>query len=120
MVIALAWTRAIRVRNSAFDTSIFSDPAWDMLLDIYVSQSLNKQTTVSDLCNATTAPPTTALRWISVLERRGLISRCSDPQDKRRVLLELTAFGVVRMELALDSAADSDRRLGLGRLETFN
>jgi len=113
---ALAWIRARNVRNEAFGHELFFDPAWDMLLDLFVNRCRDRKVSISDLCVGTPVPPTTALRWITVLENKGLILRNADPKDRRRQFLSLTPVAVARMEVALDRAIESDRRYGLGRL----
>lgn len=45
------------------------------------------------------------------LERRGLIRRTPDPQDRRGVLLELTEAGEARMEEYIDAGAGREREL---------
>ena len=44
---------------------------------------------VSSLCIAAAVPATTALRWIKALTDRGLFVRSADPEDGRRVYIEL-------------------------------
>ena len=45
------------------------------------------------------------------LERRGLIRRGPDPQDRRGVLLELTADGQARLEEYIDAGSGREREL---------
>jgi DNA-binding MarR family transcriptional regulator len=45
------------------------------------------------------------------LERRGLIRRTPDPQDRRGVLLELTAGGRARLEEYIEAGARREREL---------
>jgi DNA-binding MarR family transcriptional regulator len=45
------------------------------------------------------------------LERRSLIRRAPDPQDRRGVLLELTAAGEARLEVYIDAGAGREREL---------
>jgi DNA-binding MarR family transcriptional regulator len=45
------------------------------------------------------------------LERRGLIRRGPDPQDRRGVLLELTADGQARLEEYIDAGSAREREL---------
>ena len=45
------------------------------------------------------------------LERRGLILRAPDPQDRRGVLLELTAAGQARLDEYIDAGAGREREL---------
>lgn len=117
LTIALAWIGARRGRDRAFQNAgFFADPAWDILLDLFVSHVRGKRPTVGDVCLASTVSASTVLRWILVLEREGLVERCPDSDDKRRILVSLSAMGLSKMEQALDASADSDAKLGLGRL----
>lgn len=85
-------------RTDFLSGNLFGEPAWDMLLELFVSANQQKRVTVGDLCRASHVPQTTALRWIDVLAKEDLITRRSDPLDARRVHLELTpsAYGAMR------------------------
>ena len=82
--------RARRLRDRYFKGGLFADPAWDMLLDLMAARLENNRVAVSSLCIAAAVPPTTALRWIKSLTDQGLFVRCADPQDGRRVYIELS------------------------------
>jgi hypothetical protein len=82
--------RARRLREQFFRSELFADPAFDMLLDLYASRLEGNRVAVSSLCIAASVPPTTALRWIKALTDRGLFVRSADPQDGRRVYIELS------------------------------
>jgi DNA-binding MarR family transcriptional regulator len=86
--------RARRQRANHFDSDLFADPAWDILLDLYAGEISQRRSTVSSACIAAAVPATTALRWIGSLEARGLIQRRNDPLDGRRVYISLTAHAV--------------------------
>ena len=45
------------------------------------------------------------------LERRGLVQRAPDPQDRRGVLLELTPAGHARLEEYIEAGAEREREL---------
>jgi DNA-binding MarR family transcriptional regulator len=85
-------------RGSCFPADLFSDPAWDMLLDLYAAELAQVRVSVTSLCIASNAPTSTALRWISALEREKLIERRPDPLDGRRFFLSLTNDAVERFE----------------------
>lgn len=118
LVKARAWQRASEARRPFFEDSdtLFIDPAWDILLDLYIEERTGRSTTISSACIASKVPTTTGLRWIQRLESMGLIARSDDAHDKRRVYISLTDDARGKMESALDAAAESDRRLGLRRL----
>lgn len=108
--------RARRLRDSHFDGDLFADPAWDILLDLFVQRSAGKRVSVTSACIASSVPPTTALRWIALLEERGLLSRQEDLDDRRRVFLGLTNRG----ELAIAKyLVETGRYLRLARPITF-
>jgi hypothetical protein len=81
--------RARSRRTDFLSTTLFGEPAWDMLLELFASAIEQKRVTVGELCIASNVPQTTALRWIDVLVREELVTRRSDPLDARRVHLEL-------------------------------
>jgi hypothetical protein len=81
--------RARRMREQFFASDMFADPAWDMLLDLYVARLERGQVSVSSLCIAAAVPATTALRWIKSMSDAGLFVRQDDPQDGRRVFIAL-------------------------------
>lgn len=82
-----------RRREKFFDPVLFGEPAWDMLLDLFIAAKSDKKVSVTSACIAAAVPATTALRWIAVLESQGLVSRASDPDDARRAFLNLTDAG---------------------------
>ena len=81
--------RARRLRTHYFRADLFADPAWDMLLDLMAARLEGKKVAVSSLCIAAAVPPTTALRWIGVLTDGDLVVRVADPEDGRRVHVEV-------------------------------
>jgi Winged helix DNA-binding domain len=96
--------RARRLRDHFFQAEMFADPAWDMLLDLMAARVERQRVAVSSLCIAAAVPPTTALRWIKTLCDQGLFVRVADPEDGRRVFIELSAETATMMEAYLKSA----------------
>lgn len=98
-----AMIRLRRLRDRFFDSELFADPAWDMLLDLMAARLERTKVSVSSLCIAAAVPPTTALRWIKTMTDQKLFKRVQDPHDARRVFIELgdeAAAGMRRYLLA--------------------
>jgi hypothetical protein len=83
--------RARRMRDQFFRSDLFADPAWDMMLDLMAARLEQRRVAVSSLCIAAAVPATTALRWIKSLTDSGVFVRSADPQDGRRVYIELSS-----------------------------
>src|SRR5688500_844664 len=52
---------------------LFGEPAWDMLLDLFIAAHENRGVSVTSACLASSVPETTALRWLQLLENKGLV-----------------------------------------------
>lgn len=76
-------------RGQFLNPALFSDPMWDILLDLTSAQLEQKTVPVSSVCQAAGVPMSTALRQIRSLVDMGLIRRWSDPLDRRRDLLAI-------------------------------
>ena len=96
--------RLRRLRERFFPADLFADPAWDMLLDLMVARLEKSAIAVSSLCIAAAVPPTTALRWIKTMTESGLFVRVADPEDGRRVFIELAEPTAVAMMNYLGAA----------------
>lgn len=92
-----AYLKARRLREDRFPADLFADPAWDILLDLFVCQIDGIPVGISDACVASQVPNSTALRWIARLEDLRLVVRASDPQDGRRAWLSLDRKGYAQM-----------------------
>lgn len=96
-------------REAIFDAGLFSDPAWEMLLDLAFAEATGRSISVTSLCLASGASTTTALRRIEDLQEAGLLERQPDPSDRRRILVTMTSRGREKMELFVQRQA---KRLG--------
>jgi hypothetical protein len=93
-----------RKREAIFgNPDLFGEPAWDILLDLYIAHGEGKPVSVSSACIGSASPATTGLRWLGVLADEGLILREADAADHRRVMVRLTTAGVSAMERFFDS-----------------
>jgi DNA repair protein RadC len=68
---------------------MFGEPAWDMLVALYVADAAGRDVSVSGLAEWSECPRTTGLRWLAFLEKEGLIRRRSHPSDRRMYFSEL-------------------------------
>lgn len=94
-----------RARSRHFpDPDLFGEPAWDILLDLFIHQARHEKTTVKSACIGSGVPSTTALRWLKLLERDKLLSISDDPTDQRRRLVALTPLGFDSMTHYLEGA----------------
>lgn len=87
-----------RRRNKIFRAdALFGEPAWDILLDLFIAAKERRRVSVTSACIGSAVPSTTALRWIAILEKQGLLMREADPGDARRVYVKLSARGYAAM-----------------------
>ena len=81
--------RQRRLRTRYFESELFADPAWDILLDLTAARAEHRRVSVTSLCIAAAVPATTALRWIAQMTEMGILLREPDPEDKRRAFIIL-------------------------------
>lgn len=91
----LYWERGQRTKF--FPAHLFSDPAWDILLDLYIAKEKETPLTTTAVAIGSHSPLTTALRWIKAMEAEGLLRRYHGKTDQRYTYIELTPEGVKRM-----------------------
>lgn len=77
-------------RDAIAGPSLLSDPAWDMLLDLFVGHITGRDVSVTSPCLASRRPATTSLRYIERMAKQGLIRREKDCNDNRKVYLRMT------------------------------
>ncbi len=83
-----------RMRRRFLPDDLFHEPAWDMLLALYLAWHANKVMNVKTLVSAADAPVTTSQRWIDHLAKLGLATRVVDPTDRRRIEVTLSHTGL--------------------------
>lgn len=70
--------------------SVFAEPCWDILLDLFSSQERGRRVALSSASIAARCPATTGIRHVQRLEKAGLVVREPDAQDGRRSWISLT------------------------------
>ena len=82
-----------RLRTRHFNRAMFAEPAWDILLLLYVADSSEGRQTIGQLAELVGTPLTTVLRWVGYLEKEDLLERQDHPTDRRIVFIRLTDKG---------------------------
>lgn len=85
------------VRRAEFGADI-SEPAWDMLIELYSRESTGDFTTGSLLKDAASVPTSTARRWLKHLAREGFIRIRPHPAEPEIEFVELTDRARVALE----------------------
>lgn len=105
-------------RNQLIGSGLFRDPAWDMLLELFVAHERNEALTISSLCYASGVPLSTGTRQVQRLEDFGLVTRKDDGADQRRSLVKPTTKAVESVAnlamMLLDEIDDPRRPAGAG------
>ena len=92
---------ARRGREAALGRELFSDPAWDILLELYAARVGGRRMSLSDLARAIDIPQSTVARWITALAERGLVVSSRD-RDETRLWIDLSPHGLAEMKRLLD------------------
>ena len=94
---AAAVQLARSLRRKVFEENIFGEPAWEILLALYVND-LHRRLNTSRLTELSGVAMTTVLRWLDVLEDAQLILRRENSRDQRIVVIELSRRGRSMMD----------------------
>jgi predicted Rossmann fold nucleotide-binding protein DprA/Smf involved in DNA uptake len=86
--------RARAARAEHLPKELFHDPAWDLLLELFLAHLEDRQLQISALGIGAGIAPATVLRWLGQLESIGLIRRHPAPEDGRRIYIGLTEKAV--------------------------
>jgi DNA-binding transcriptional ArsR family regulator len=84
-----------RCRKEHIPQALLGEPAWDMLLDLFMQYAGGAKVSTTSLCIASDSAPSTALRHIAQLEEAGLVTRNPSAHDRRITFVELTEQGVL-------------------------
>lgn len=73
-----------------FDPNMFADPAFDMLLFVFLEEEAGRPVETSACYRASGVPRTTAVRWINMMVASGMFISAPHPTDRRLALLSLS------------------------------
>jgi hypothetical protein len=106
-----AW-KARRERQRLFGPSIAADPAWDILLDLFIARIEGREVTISTAAATIGSSEPTLLRWVAQLIENKFVSSPSygaEPLNRRLSLtdegLNLMCDYFIRTSPDLDVAA---------------
>jgi DNA-binding MarR family transcriptional regulator len=79
-----------RRRCQIFNPGMFGEPAWELLLNLYVMDKHGPRLTIGQLIQIAGVAQATALRWLEYLRDQELITREEHPTDARTAYVALT------------------------------
>jgi len=91
-----------RARAALLGTELFSDPAWDLMLELYAAHLGERTVCLSDLAAAIDTPESTTARWLGALNQHGLTDAAIDPVQPSHMLICLTPEGLAKMQQLAD------------------
>ncbi len=80
-------------RSTHLTKAIFGEPAWDVLLVLYIADSVGGKQTIGNIASLVDVPVSTVVRWVRQLERESLVRREPHPHDRRMVFVRLGERG---------------------------
>ena len=85
-------------REQYFHRELFGEPAWEILLALYVIEDAGARFTISKLAECINSPLSTVVRWVKTLEEQSLVSRVQHPTDRRIVFVGLLESGSTALD----------------------
>jgi hypothetical protein len=79
-----------KARESVFGRSeFFGDPAWNMLVELFIAHEERRDLTAGQLCGRAGAALQTAHRWLAIMEREGLVMavRATSDEADRQIFI---------------------------------
>lgn len=102
-----------RLRLQYFNRSMFGEPAWDILLVLYIAGMSEGRLSIVKIAEWIETPSTTVARWIEYLDKERLVSREPHPTDKRASLIRLSDKGRKLLDAYLSGMSWAPEESGL-------
>jgi hypothetical protein len=93
-----------RSRSDFLPKDLFSDPAWDLLLELFVADARGQRLTASTVCERYGISPNVMSRWLIHLTRLDLL--VGDGNGNLEDLLTLSGKAMANIEQLLGHACD--------------
>lgn len=84
------WRRRLLRKQLLGGSDHFGEPAWDMLIDLFIHEARGRPLSMSALCVTAGIPTSSAMKLIQRMCDDGLLERTPDVADGRRSLVNLT------------------------------
>ena len=97
-------------RERYFDPMLFSNPAWDILLGLYVAEGEGRRLSLIECSTASTVPQGVALRWLAYFKQEEMVVEASDLPRPNKSVIRLTD----ETRMAVSAYLGSLFSLGLG------
>lgn len=97
-----------KMRKAFLPADWFAEGSWNILLDLYEGEQIDRKTSITSACIAADVPTTTGIRNIGQLMEAGLVQKIPDPKDNRRTFLRLSRKGYFTMRDLLSSMIDTE------------
>src|ERR1044072_6407591 len=98
---ARAWAERLsaerRRRDALFPDGLFGEPAWDLLLAMFVARDKGQAMILCRAYKAAGVSDTTGRRLLDRMEEDGLITRRRAPRSRKMRIAELTDLAVERL-----------------------
>lgn len=106
--VARTLLRESQARSQYFDRDLLGDPVWELLLKLYDAEESKRVCSTKDLRHGFYMSTDTIMRWIKVLERRGLLTIIADAELLDDGLVKLTRPAHRAMENYLMDVSQRD------------
>lgn len=98
---ACAWAEHLyaerRGRDAQFPDGLFGEPAWDLLLAMFIARDRNQAMILCKAYKAAGVSDTTGRRLLDRMEKEGLITRRRAPRSRKMRIVELTDLAIERL-----------------------
>jgi hypothetical protein len=98
---ARAWAERLyaerRRRDALFPDELFGEPAWDLLLAMFIARDKSQAMILCKAYKAAGVSDTTGRRLLDRMEEDGLITRRRAPRSRKMRIVELTDLAVAQL-----------------------
>lgn len=91
----------VLIREEILPDMVPASPVWRLLIEMYIAKYQGRGVSITDAALLVNIPLTTTLRYLKILEDKGILQRDSDRHDKRRAWLRLREKGILIVERSL-------------------